>query len=379
MDFRVVVIGAGLSGLACAQGLSRLGAEVVVYERDQAVDARPQGYRIQLDPPGLTGLRQCLPAELFELCLATAGGPLAPPRVVDEGLCPRAEQAYMPQAYTPWTQAYPFNRGTLREILLTGLNVCYGKEFTAFERIDGRVGVRFADGHWDSADLVVGADGVGSAVRRQLLPQAKVGDAGLRLIYGKIPLRQRESLPEWVFEHIFTVATGTNRAHVGLGPVVLRNRPSGRISPVDDYIACMVGAPADLLPPFEELRKYGRRDLRSLAGDLIGDGWHPDIHRLLDHWDTKSLFPLRISSASAVEPWSTPGVTLLGDAVHAMSPVLAMGVNTALRDSGELIRAITTGATLPDAVATYQERMLGYALPLVEASRRIGQHRVGQH
>lgn len=377
MDFRVVVVGAGLSGLACAQGLSRLGAEVVVYERDHAANARRQGYRIQLDPPGLTGLRQCLPAELFELCLATAGGRLAPPRVVDQGLRPTAEHARMPQGYTPWTQACPFNRGTLREILLTDLDVRYGKEFTAFERTGGRVEVRFADGHPDTADLLVGADGVGSAVRRQLLPRARVGDTGLRLIYGKISLRQREELPDWVFDSIFTVATA-KKAHVGLGPVLLRNRPSGRLSPVDDYIAGMVGAPADLLPPFEELRRYGRPELRRLAGDLIGADWHPDIHRLLDHWDTESLFPLRISSTAAIEPWTTPGVTLLGDAVHAMSPVLAMGANTALRDSGELTWAITTGATLQDAVSAYQERMLGYSLPLVEASRRIGQNRVGQ-
>jgi 2-polyprenyl-6-methoxyphenol hydroxylase-like FAD-dependent oxidoreductase len=359
-------------GWRVRRALSRLGAEVV----DHAVDARPQGYRIQLDPPGLTGLRQCLPAELFELCLATAGGPLAPSPVVDQNLRPTAEQARLPQGYTPWTQAYPFNRGTLREILLTDLNFFYGKEFTAFERVGDRVGVRFADGHWDSADLLVGADGVGSAVRRQLLPQATVDDAGLRLIYGKIPLR--DSLPEWVFDHIFTVATGSNRAHVGLGPVLLRNRPSGRLSPVDDYIAGMVGAPAELLPPFEELRRQSQPELRRLAGDLIGADWHPDLRRLLDHWDTEALFPLRISSAAAVEPWTAPGVTLLGDAVHAMSPVLAMGANTALRDSGELTRAVTTSATLHEAIAAYQERMLGYSLPLVDASRRIGQHRVGQ-
>ncbi|MEU6996244.1 NAD(P)-binding protein [Streptomyces sp. NPDC046465] len=211
MSFRAVIIGAGLSGPACAHGLRRLGADVAVYERDPAADARPQGYRIQLDPPGLSGLRQCLPAELFRLCLATAGTPLPPPRVVDQALRPAAEHARRAQSHSPQTQAYPFNRATLREILLTGPadTVRFDKEFTAYRREPGgRTAVRFADGHRDTADLLIGADGVGSAVRRQLLPRARVQDTGLRLIYGRIPWTPHTALPAWMREAISTVATG---------------------------------------------------------------------------------------------------------------------------------------------------------------------------
>ncbi|MEV0047922.1 FAD-dependent oxidoreductase [Nocardia rhamnosiphila] len=43
MSFRVVIIGAGLSGLACAHGMARSGADVAVYERDPSATARPQG------------------------------------------------------------------------------------------------------------------------------------------------------------------------------------------------------------------------------------------------------------------------------------------------------------------------------------------------
>jgi 2-polyprenyl-6-methoxyphenol hydroxylase-like FAD-dependent oxidoreductase len=190
VGIRVVVVGAGLGGLALAQGLSRQGIDVVVYERD-AANGRRQGDRVQLGPTGLAGLRRVLSQELHDLCLATAGRPLAPPRMLDQKLKSTAENACLPQEYTPETQTCAVHRATLREILLTGVNVRYGKEFTAYELVGDRVKVRFEYGHEDEADLLVGADGVGSAVRRQLLPHAEVNDAGLRLIYGRIPLHRR--------------------------------------------------------------------------------------------------------------------------------------------------------------------------------------------
>lgn len=391
MSFRIVIIGAGLSGLACAHGMARLGAEVTVYERDASATARPQGYRIQLDPPGLTGLRQCLPPQVSALCLATAGAPLAPPRVLDHRLRPTTEQAGLATAYTPHTQAYPFHRATLREILLSTLpaDTVFGCAFAGFdERDDGRVTVRFADGRTDTADLLVGADGTGSAVRRALLPQARVDDAGLRLIYGRVPLRDRDRLPGWVFENMFTAATGPGHTHIGLGPVLFgaqKDPVATGLAPVPDYLATMVGARTDhpAMPSFADLRRCDGATLARLARTLLGGDWHPDLSDILAQWDVGSLFPLRISTAATVPDWPGGAVTLIGDAVHAMSPVLAMGANTALRDAGELTAAVATvradERSLHDAVADYHHRMQAYAAPLVEASRRIGRGRVGQH
>ena len=70
---KVAVIGAGIGGLALAQGLTRAGVDVTVYERDAALDSRRQGYRIHLH--AAAALEVCLPPDLYELCLATAGQP----------------------------------------------------------------------------------------------------------------------------------------------------------------------------------------------------------------------------------------------------------------------------------------------------------------
>lgn len=72
---RVIIIGAGLSGLCLAQGLRRARLDVAVYERDAALAARRQGYRLHIDGRGARGLHACLPPELYELFTATCGAP----------------------------------------------------------------------------------------------------------------------------------------------------------------------------------------------------------------------------------------------------------------------------------------------------------------
>ncbi|WP_344444862.1 NAD(P)/FAD-dependent oxidoreductase [Kitasatospora nipponensis] len=413
----MIIVGAGLGGLALAHGLRGQGVDVAVYERDAHPDARPQGYRIQLDEPGLTGLRRCLPAPLFRLCLATAGAPPARVSVRNrrlEVLADRAAGGGSPETAGGSGAAggsggpggaagpYAFNRPTLRQIMLSGLtgHVHYGARLVDYRHeADGRVTARFADGRSATGDLLVGADGVHSAVRRLLLPGARVEDAGLRLVYGRIPLdaRSRAGLPDWVFESIFTVITGgPGHPHLGVGPVELgarpehaglAQRPPAALSPVGDYLACMVGAPADhpAMPAFEELRELTPAALRDLALRVLGEDWHEDVHRLLARWDTHSLFPLRISTATPVPAWESGPVTLIGDAIHAMSPVLAMGANTAVRDAGELTRALGGAGDAPDpagplvaAVRAYEGRMREYAFAIVADSRRTGQRRVGQ-
>ena len=99
---------------------------------------------------------------------------------VDPGRDPSAPSALSTSA----------NRQTLREILAAGLDrqILFGYELTRFEAACDGVRLHFAGGQQASADLLVGADGINSVVRQQLLPGARVIDTGSRCIYGKTPL-----------------------------------------------------------------------------------------------------------------------------------------------------------------------------------------------
>jgi 2-polyprenyl-6-methoxyphenol hydroxylase-like FAD-dependent oxidoreductase len=118
----------------------------------------------------------------------------------------------------------------------------------------------------------------------------------------------------------------------------------------------------------DEFRDAGAATLHRLASDRVRE-WHPGVRRILDTADVAATFPVNIRSARPVEPWPSSNVTLLGDAIHTMSPGRGEGANTALKDA-HLLRDILTGTTsLTEAVARYETEMLRYGFAAVAQSR----------
>src|SRR5579863_8768945 len=150
---RVLVIGGGLGGLCLAQALHRAGVDVAVYERDSSPVARTQGYRVHIDTRGEQALHECLPANLYEMFLATRGQQskgLTIYSVVDGRLQEVATQLFPTSGSSEVvTVGSAVDRLRLRQVLLAGLDdvVHFGKEFTRYEQQhDGSVRAYFADG-----------------------------------------------------------------------------------------------------------------------------------------------------------------------------------------------------------------------------------------
>jgi 2-polyprenyl-6-methoxyphenol hydroxylase-like FAD-dependent oxidoreductase len=110
--------------------------------------------------------------------------------------------------------------------------------------------------------------------------------------------------------------------------------------------------------------------------------WHPDLRALLAGAAVDETFVVRVGSSERVPAWAPSRVTLLGDAIHAMSPARGSGANTALMDAANLCAALTTTATatagVVAAIGEYEARMRDYGFAAVEASRRAETEAAGR-
>jgi 2-polyprenyl-6-methoxyphenol hydroxylase-like FAD-dependent oxidoreductase len=279
--------------------------------------------------------------------------------------------------YAPGTLSTSVNRLTLREVLATGLEgaIVPGREVTGYDTDGKSVRVHFADGREAEADVLVGADGVNSAVRRQYLPAAEPADTGGRCVYGKTPLRPAalELLPA-ALNAGFTAVIG-GRLGMATGLVRFRNRPEQvagvRLSAAEDYL--MWGLTADRRQfgvPDERLLALSPAELHALSAELIRS-WHPDLRALHAMADIEETFVVAIRTSPVIAAWPPSRVTVLGDAIHAMSPAAGSGANTALRDAAGLCRALTTdGDDITTAIGQYEHQMRDEGYAAVAASAK---------
>jgi 2-polyprenyl-6-methoxyphenol hydroxylase-like FAD-dependent oxidoreductase len=113
-------------------------------------------------------------------------------------------------------------------------------------------------------------------------------------------------------------------------------------------------------------------ELIQLAQEITRD-WRPNVHKLIALTDPGSCFPLNIRTSEPTPAWTTTNVTLLGDAIHTMTPGRGVGANTALRDARLLCRKLTAArdGELPllQAIHEYEARMRDYGFDAVLKSR----------
>ena len=125
--------------------------------------------------------------------------------------------------------------------------------------------------------------------------------------------------------------------------------------------------------------KFASADLDTLGGDelkvavlaLMRD-WHPSAKRLVQMADASTISAFAVKTSVPIPPWQTRNVTLLGDALHNMTPFRGIGANTALRDAAALRRtlvAVDRGEqNLISALAGYERDMIDYGFGAVRTS-----------
>jgi FAD-dependent urate hydroxylase len=320
-QLRVLVVGAGLAGLALARALRQVGSEPEVIDRAAAWEVAGTG--IYLPANGARALR----ALGLERAVADRGAEIGRQRVLD----PRGRALVDVDLHRFWGDVGPclaLHRAELHQVLREGVAVALGTGVRALERVDGPVQVTFDDGRQDSYDLVVGADGLRSTVRRLTVddrPPVPVGQHSWRFVTACPPEITAWSVLLGPRSSFLTIPIGQGRvycyADVLTGP--------GGPGPGGD--------PAAL--PRERFA-----------------GFAAPVPELLDQLQDQTQVHAAPIEQVAAERWGRGAVVLVGDAAHAMSPNMAQGAALAFEDALVLAACLAQAGSVAEALAGFVAR-----------------------
>ena len=384
-----MIIGGGTGGMCLAHGLKQAGVSVAVYERYGSRRDGLYGYRVGIDPTGNRALKECLPPELFETFVATCARTPRHFNILTQNMRSTASFELRDDSDDVNSER-SVSRSTLRQVLFTGMDdvVHYGKVFTRYEQNpDGTVTAFFADGTAATGDVLVAADGTRSAVRQQFLPHATISDTGVTAIATKTALtpETRALLTDEVLNglslvfgtkgmigmvHVMEFKWDANGRPKNPADAAMLDKWSGlQFDNTRDYINLSVWSSHDHFPDGVERQ----RGTELIATALRATGnWHPNLRRLFELSDPDAAFAVRIATSAPVDPWRTSNITLLGDAIHTMTPGQGVGANTALRDASllcqQLVAANGGEKALLAAIGDYEAEMIPYGFARVAES-----------
>ncbi|MFK8850656.1 FAD-dependent oxidoreductase [Streptomyces sp. Ac-502] len=342
----VAIVGAGLGGLTLARVLHVHGIDAAIYELEAGRHARTQGGMLDIhDDTGQAALHAAGLHDRFRT-LVHPGGEAT--RVVDPQGTVRLEEGDAGGGTRP-----EVDRGQLRDLLLDSLpegTVRWGSKVTGASPLGGgRHEVTLADGTAFTTDLLVGGDGAWSKIR-PLVSQAAPAYTGISFV--------ESDLLDADARHPDSAALVGGGSFFCLGDEkgILAHRESD--GSLHIYTALKTGP--DWLGTVDFTSDTAKKAVLTHF-----EGWDDGLRALIADADGL-LVPRHIHALPVGHRWDrVPGVTLLGDAAHLMSPFAGEGANLAMFDGAELGRAVAAHPGDTDAaLAAYEEALF----PRSEAS-----------
>jgi 2-polyprenyl-6-methoxyphenol hydroxylase-like FAD-dependent oxidoreductase len=343
---RILVVGAGLSGMVLATALKRAGTAVDIVE----VHPRWQvlGVGISVQGPALRALRSL---GLLERCVAAGFGYSQVVNCDQHGAVqgivdlPRLNGTEHPSCVG-------MMRPALHEVIAAamheaGVEVRFGRTVNGLMEEGGRVEVEFSDGAQGRYDLVVGADGAGSKLRELLFGAAHrpqyTGQAVWRAMVPKPP--------------------EVNARHAYYGP-----RHKAGFNPVsreEMYIYLVQNVQGNPRLEPERWPAVMRELLADFGGTIAA------VRECIT--DPARIVYRPIGALILPSPWYRDRILLIGDAAHTAPPHLASGATIAIEDAIVLAELLASGLPVPDALARFMARRFERCRMVVENSVRLGE------
>ncbi len=337
---RVLIVGGGPAGMTAAIALARRGIGCEIVERE--VDWRPAGIGIGLQSPPMRALRE------LEV-LAPIADRSWHHAVIDMMRADGVKVAEMPQVNVLGPDDPPFvtmSRTTLHEVLedrLRAFDVPVRLGVTVSELTDGEV--TFTDGTTGGYDLVIGADGVHSEMRRMLLPDAPEPEYAGQVIW-RLDVRKPDALER------YTMMLGRS-SRLGLVP----------IAPGRAYVWMLDSSTGPERPPADRLLDMLQERL-SRFGFVV-----PEIAAQItapSQIDFRALYWLLVPP-----PWGAGPAVLIGDAVHTTTPQMAWGVGLAIEDALVLAELVASGVDARELAYRLTQRRFERCRLVVDGSLQL--------
>ncbi len=349
-DKKVLIVGAGLGGLAAASCLLKAGFDVEVYEQAPALGEVGAGIQMSANPMhvlrhlGLEHdvLRLGVQPGAYVFRLHDTG------EVIQEFSLAAEHQR---QHGAPYVQLH---RADLHELLAGAASklkpdlIQLNRKATGFTETEDGVTLHFDDGTIASGDILVGADGLKSTIARQIvgeIPATYTGDGAWRII---VPV---ERLPKPFLPQVMSVFMGPG------GHAVCYYLRGGALLNFVGIIETELASEESWTQkfPWEMLKK-----------DY--EGWHPAIQTIIDAADHDQCYRWSLHNRPPVRNWSTRRATILGDAAHATLPYLAQGAAMAIEDGAVLARALRQETDIAAGLDLYQRNRVDRTARIVETS-----------
>ncbi|MGD6831368.1 FAD-dependent monooxygenase [Sutcliffiella halmapala] len=345
MKRKAIVVGAGLGGLSVAIQLKNKGWHVEVF--DKATSFNSMGAGIVLAANGMKALERLGVAVEVKASGKKVGK--AEIRTWDGKLLFQLPTKEMAERYG--TYSYLIHRASLQKILLDkfeGAGINFQKGVSGFLQDESKVTALFSDGAQVEGDVLIGADGIHSTIRSNLIQNDKIRYAGFTALRGICSFKdERYGLKNGGGFEAWGHGKRFGFSHLGQDRIfwfAALNAPEGRDIPIGS-------------------RKQAA--LRYLKG------WYPPIEAVIQATDEEAILHHDIFDRKPLSQWGSGRVTLLGDAAHPMLPNLGQGGAQAMEDAIVLADCLSNTKDIAEANVKYVRERIRRTTKMVRHSRKM--------